>query len=404
MLTTFSGFGQTFFIALFSAEIRATFQLSHGGFGALYMLGTLASALALVWLGRLVDVFSIASVSVANCSALAFFCLLVPHIDSVWMLVLVLFGLRLLGQGMMAHTAMTAMGRWYAAERGRAVALTSLGTQVGEALFPAIVFITVLQLGWRMTWTLSAVVLLLFAMPVTYSLIRTERVQRNPRMVGVDDPDIRHWTQTEVLRDPLFWLVCAGVLAPAFIISSVFFHQIYIAELKNWSRAQLASAFPVLSCTTILVGLIAGSLIDRFSSHQLLPYLLLPLGFACVLISSSSSAFALYIYMVLLGMSYGFSTSIFGALWPEIYGTRYLGAVRSVSMAGLAVASALGPGITGWLIDIGIGFESQIAAMAIYCFLASVIMVPASVALLKRDHEEFIGVQAWSDQQPADNG
>ena len=51
----FSSFGQTFFVALFGGQWRAEFDLSHGDFGALYSLGTLASGLVLIWLGRKID-------------------------------------------------------------------------------------------------------------------------------------------------------------------------------------------------------------------------------------------------------------------------------------------------------------------------------------------------------------
>jgi hypothetical protein len=39
LLTIFSSFGQTYFIALFGLEIRETFALSHGDFGGIYMIG-----------------------------------------------------------------------------------------------------------------------------------------------------------------------------------------------------------------------------------------------------------------------------------------------------------------------------------------------------------------------------
>ena len=51
--------GQTFFISLFGGEIRAEFGLSNGEFGTVYMAGTLASAATIVWLGRVVDHWSI---------------------------------------------------------------------------------------------------------------------------------------------------------------------------------------------------------------------------------------------------------------------------------------------------------------------------------------------------------
>ena len=41
-----SNFGQTFFISLFSADVRDAFGLSHGGFGTVYSTATIASAAA----------------------------------------------------------------------------------------------------------------------------------------------------------------------------------------------------------------------------------------------------------------------------------------------------------------------------------------------------------------------
>ena len=45
--TFFSSFGQTFFISLSAGHIREEYGLSNGGWGTLYMVATLASALTL---------------------------------------------------------------------------------------------------------------------------------------------------------------------------------------------------------------------------------------------------------------------------------------------------------------------------------------------------------------------
>ena len=55
LVALFSSFGQTYFIGLFSAELRAAFALSHGEFGLIYSLASLAAGLCLIWLGRFVD-------------------------------------------------------------------------------------------------------------------------------------------------------------------------------------------------------------------------------------------------------------------------------------------------------------------------------------------------------------
>ena len=50
-----SNFGQTFFIALYSNEIRALFDLSNAGFGGLYSAMTLLSAAVMLYSGRFID-------------------------------------------------------------------------------------------------------------------------------------------------------------------------------------------------------------------------------------------------------------------------------------------------------------------------------------------------------------
>ena len=59
VLTFMSSFGQTFFISIFAGEIRAEFGLSHGEWGGIYALGTLASAIVMVWSGGLTDRFRV---------------------------------------------------------------------------------------------------------------------------------------------------------------------------------------------------------------------------------------------------------------------------------------------------------------------------------------------------------
>ncbi len=74
--------------------------------------------------------------------------------------------------------------------------------------------------------------------------------------------------------------------------------------------------------------------------------------------------------MALMGVTYGFSNTVSNALWPEVYGLRHLGAMRALTVAVGVFATAMGPGITGFLIDRGVSFPGQIVAMGLYCFAA----------------------------------
>ncbi len=382
LLTLFSSFGQTFFIALSAGEIRAEYNLSHGEFGGIYMIATLASALTFPWIGQLVDYYTVRRISFFTILALICACLAMMISTHLAGLVLAIYALRLFGQGMMFHIAQTAMGKWYAGNRGQAVATTSIGVNFGEALFP-IIFVAFAGLyGWRNAWLASAVLLLL-VLPVIAALFSRERTPRStdPEVKGYG---IRNWTRSEVLRDPLFYVLQIGVLAPAFIGTTIFFHQVHLADLRGWSMETVATTYIVMSVSVISFALIAGQLIDKFSALQLLPAFLLPLALACLVLSQFEAQWSAFVFMGMLGISYGLSSSLFGAVWPELYGTKHLGAIRSVVIAMMVFGTAAGPGVTGYLIDLGIGFPLQITVMGLYCLAAALLMMIASRVAIAR--------------------
>ncbi len=53
-------------------------------------------------------------------------------------------------------------------------------------------------------------------------------------------------------------------------------------------------------------------------------------------------------------------------------------------VAVMVLATALGPGLTGYLIDIGVSYPLQIAAMGVYCIGAATLMLAVSRRLAAR--------------------
>lgn len=161
LLMLYSGFGQTYFIALFAGQLKSDLAISDGEFGGLYTIGTLASAALLTWLGKLADTISIRWLGAGVIGGLAVTSLAMASVASPLMLAFVLFGLRFFGQGMLTHTSMTAMARWFNRKRGRAVSIAGLGLPASEGLMPPLAVAIAATVGWRETWLLSSAFLLL---------------------------------------------------------------------------------------------------------------------------------------------------------------------------------------------------------------------------------------------------
>ncbi|MFC4723817.1 MFS transporter [Glycocaulis abyssi] len=383
ILTFLSSFGQTFFIGLSGNALREQFALSEGGFGLLYMAATLASAVSLPFVGRLLDYMPAWKVAAFSMPGLAAACLLVVIAPHVAVLAIAIWLLRLFGQGMMTHIALTQTGRWFAASRGRAVSLVVPGHQLGEAALPILFVSLAALLGWQGAWTASALFILVM-LPVMVWLLREDRIPGNPHGEVGPGSQQRQWTRAEVLRDPVFYLLLTGVLAPPFIGTTIFFHQGHFIELRGYDALVFASAFPLMAVTTIVFGLVCGALIDRFGAVRILPFFLAPLTIASLAAGLLTPVWGVYLFMFLVGVSYGFTATLLGALWPEVYGVTHLGGVRAIIVSAMVLSTAIGPGLTGVLIDQGINLPTQLIFMAGWCVAASVCLAFGSRVIRRR--------------------
>lgn len=384
-LTYFSSFGQTYFISASIAEWQSAFDLSHGEIGRLYMFATLASALCLPFLGRLVDLIPAHKMIALVMPVLAGATLMAGYAPSVTVLVIAIFLLRLFGQGMMTHIALTATGRWFVVERGRAISLVVLGHQGGEATIPLVFATIAIAYGYKTGWLVGAAALLLIGLPFAFWAYQQAREPHARDAKSVKAlRHVRSWTRREVMRDPVFWVLLTGILAPPFIGTTIFYHQNYMTALHDWPPQLFALSLLVMSLTTVGCALITGALVDRFGTPAILPYSLLPLSLSCFALAFSGPPATLFVVMILLGISYGISATLFGSLWPEIYGTAYLGSIRAITVSAGVFATAAGPGLTGTLIDRGIELPTQMIYLGGYCLLAAAALSMASRTLRRR--------------------
>lgn len=369
-----SGYGQTYFISVFAGEIRAEFGLSHAGWGAIYSAGTIASALVMVWVGGLVDHMRVRALGALVLIGLAVACLSMAAVSQRWLLVPVIMGLRFFGQGMASHIANTAMARWFVASRGKALSIATLGFAASEASLPVLFVALKPVLDWRQLWVLAAL-MALAAIPVLFALLRRERTPQSmgdahqtPGMAG------RHWTRADALRHPLFWYAVPAVMGPAAFMTAFYFHQVHVAAIKGWSHVELVALFPLGTLMAVVSMILSGLAIDRFGAGRLLPLFQLPMAAGFLLMGWTSTVFCAAIALMLMATTMGSFMTVPTAFWAEAYGTRHMGAIRAFAAALLVLGTAIGPILTGGLIDAGLPFNRQMPAIALFFVLSSALV------------------------------
>lgn len=371
LLTFLSSFGQTFFISVFAGEIRAEFGLSFGGWGAIYAAGTFASAGVMIWAGVLTDRFRARALGLWVAALLAVAALSMAAAQTVPMLILAVFLLRFAGQGMSGHIAQVAMARWYVGTRGRALSIASLGVSAGEALLPLTAVALMALFDWRLIFVGAAAVALA-AMPVLFRLLKLERT---PQSIAAETSSVglgaRHWARRDLFGHGLFWLVLPSLLGPSAFGTAFFFHQVHFAEVKGISHAALVAMFPLFTLSGIASLFLSGWLIDRFGALRLMPFVLLPMAAGFLVMWGAETIWLTGVAMMIMGVTQGMNSTVPAAFWAEVYGTRHLGAIKSLATAIMVAGTGVGPVLTGSLIDAGLPFVDQMVGIAAYFLLAA---------------------------------
>ncbi len=385
ILTLSSSFGQTYFIALFSADIRGHFGLSHGDFGMLYSLATLASGLSLVWVGRQIDRVDLRLYTGLVCAGLVASCWFMALVPSIAALVLALFVLRLTGQGLMGHTAITSMARYFDKGRGRAIGIASLGHATGQAVFPLVAVGLIAALGWRQTWGAVGVGLALTLALVVPWLLKGHATRHGEHLEQAEQADgtatsHRQWSRREVVRDVRFYMVLPAALAAPFILTGLFFHQVHLVQSKGWELTWYAACFVAFSAAAVAAGLLSGPLVDRFGAGRILPWSLLPLGLGLLTLVAFDDAAAAALYLTVAGIAAGASFTVPSAMWAEVYGVAHLGAIRALVSAVVVVSTAVSPAAMGGLIDLGVSMEAIAVIAAVYVGAAAALAAARRVA------------------------
>jgi MFS family permease len=379
LMTFWSSPGQTFLISLFSGEIRAELALSDGEFAGVYSLATLGSAIVMVWSGSLVDKFDLKKLSIAIVVGLGIGCGLMSISVGVVSLIISLFLIRQLGQGLMYIVSSTAMVRYLDEHKGKSTALAGMGYAISEAVMPSILVALLLWFGWRISWQIAGIVLIVFMVPAILYLLRNHE-QRHKKyldeLLATDNPSERvyrrrQWTRSEVVRDKLFYLFAPGLTSQPLMFTGFIFHQVHLVESKNWSLTAWASLFVMYALVSVATKIVTGLLVDRFGAIRMVPLVALPMGIGLVILSLSSSLAWGGVFLALTGITVGFHSTVTAPFWSEMYGNKHLGSIKSLGASVMVFCTALSPIILGWYIDLGTSMDSLAMGGAVYIFLTS---------------------------------
>ena len=374
IFTFFSCFGQSFFIGLFNSSIRETLSITHGQFGTIYASATLFSSLLLIWIGKKIDDVNVIKFAIFVTILLSFSSFFFSKTSSVAFLFVAIFLMRFSGQGLMSHTASTTISRYFTKSRGKALSIIWFGLSSAEFIMPVLIVYLLTIIIWQDLWVIFSLIVLICLPLASYILVKDVKLdtRENTQNEKLKENNIKNWKRIEVLGDYRFYIVSLNMLAMPWIATGVFVYQSFVTNSKGWGEYTIAQSFMSYSIFSVITLIVAGYLIDKFTSRKLLIYMNIPLLLGTLVIIYFDAPQSAFLFLGLVGISNGLANLLGSSTWAEIYGVRYIGSIKALTTALMVFATAFGTALFGFFIDAGFSIEkiALIAAIAIACSIA----------------------------------
>jgi MFS family permease len=335
----------------------------------------------------------------ASIAAMACVCLFASRVQSAPMLFAACFGLRLLGAGLMSLLATNTLAAWFDRRLGLACGIMQFGGAASVALMPILFMFLIDAVGFRSTYLLLAVGLMLVLWPVIALAYRqhpsdigqhvdggspeswSTRAAAN-RMAGgavlrvVDDANPPSLDLREALRTRIFWLLLVSTAVWSLIATGLMFHVESLLSACDLATHQTAWATPLMATTMAVILLASGVLVDRVPISLLLTAALVFVATGCLVLANVCGVWALSAY-ALYGIGQGLMTVVGSASWAKFFGPAHLGHIRGTAMTVGIACSALGPLVLGASVDYLGGFEPSL-----WLFTAVAMIVAAAGAVV----------------------
>ncbi|MEH0156133.1 MFS transporter [Limibacter armeniacum] len=349
----FSCCGQSFFISLFVPAWITSVNLDNAEFAKLYGMATLGGAVALSVVGPLIDRVRIKTFTLANGVLLAVCCFLLSQSQNWIMLGLSLTGIRLSAQGLMPLTGATAMGRYFEANRGKALSFATLGMSIGELMAPTLIVILLKQYDWSTVWIfISLAIITLF--PISIMAFGRKEAKPNIEEKQTNKQNFKdNKAFIKRLRtSPSFLILAFMIVYTPFITAGFLINQNLIVDAMGLDLMWFAAAISSFGTCRIVTTIFTGPLVDRFTAQRIIPFTLLPLVIGMLAVLFSNHAYTLIFFMGMVGVSISFGSVAGSALWAELYGVDKMGTVKSQVSTFMVFLTALAPVLFAYMFEI----------------------------------------------------
>ena len=350
--------------------------------------GFLINGITQPFLGHLFDRIGGRRVIVVGLVLIGIFTLLLSltfHI--LFMLIVFSFLLSTALSGPSLTNTMALISKWFKRRRATAISINTVGTSIGGLILVPFAMYFLQATGWRMTWLILGLLILLLAVPLALLFIR-----ENPEALGLlpdgdkeyQEPaeyekredrlgefEVDHWIKS--FRSAPMWQLSAAYVVCGVTTGMISTHFVPFAIERGISPGKAALIFGLMMGLNSLGGIGAGVLSDKFGRKNVLAAVYLLRGIGYVMLVCIPSSLGMWAFAIAAGFSWVASVPLTSALTADVYGLRVLATISGITFLCHQVGSFIMVLLAGVLFDLTGSYTLPFA-------IAGSLLFPAALA------------------------
>lgn len=352
--------GRTYGLGLIKEPLRADLGVSDLRFNVLNFWAIVVGAACVPAVGRLIDKLGARLVLALVAGALGGSVILMSRARDESDLAVSLTLVRGLGQGALSIVAIALVGKWFRRRAGAAMGAFTLLLAVGFIAPIFVVEAAVKSVGWRAAWESVGLALVFGLVPLGLIFARS-----TPESCGIEPdepaPEAGHaepMTVWAALATPSFWVYTAAATVFNLVFSALTLdNELLLQEHGLDGKRANGLILGVLMVSGLPANVVAGYLARNRSLGKLLGAGVAILAASLVVFPLVSSLGLAAAYAALLGVSGGFITVVYFAVYGHTYGRTHLGTIQATVQVLSVFASASGPVLLALVRDQGSGTD-----------------------------------------------
>jgi len=383
-------------LGIFLKPITTEFEWSRATFAGAISVGTISGGLFSIIVGPLLDKFGPRWILFLAFFFIGWAILGLSFIQELWHFYGVIISMRTIVSGIIAMSVGVVISKWFIDRRGRAQALASTGTRIGNSFMPLYAQTLISGYGWRvgamglgiLTWSVTLIPTILFLRrrPEDLGLLpdgNTERaiLQDNNTVAGGDQRASGKLDlslgRKQAMRTPAFYFILFATSSLYYGGAGINFNLFPFFTDQGIDPDTAVRVMTSWALISAIGGLFVGFLAEKIHVRFLMSGIIISVSLGIGLLSFVNNVRGAYLFAFTHGIPWGGIPMLQQLVWADYFGRESQGAIRGITTPVQMLMNAMGPLTTTLIFDATGSYETIFRIFAIGFLFSGLVLLLA---------------------------